>query len=105
MKKINIRKLEQKDGNYYEIESNTLFTGVVKAFYTNGQLEFEETYKNGKLDGPHKSYYENGELLSEGNGEGVYKEYYNNGRIKEEIDENGNYKCYERNGKLAKQII
>lgn len=100
MKKINFNKLEQKKGLYYEIGSDITFTGIVKAFYSNGQLEFEETYKYGKLDGPHKAYYENGELRAEGNGLGAYKEYYNNGRLKEELDEKGNYKYYERNGKL-----
>lgn len=103
MKRMNINELEQKGGIYYEIGSATSFTGIVETFYSNGQLEFKETYKNGKLDGPHKSYYENGELKSEGNGVGVYKEYYNNGRIKEEIDENGSYKRYERNGKLMEK--
>lgn len=103
MKKINIDKLEQKGGIYYEIGSTTSFTGIVRSFYKSGQIEFEETYKNGKLDGPHKAYYENGELRSEGNGVGIYKEYYNNGRLKEEVDENGSYKRYDKDGKLKEK--
>ncbi|MGL5657313.1 MAG: toxin-antitoxin system YwqK family antitoxin [Fusobacteriaceae bacterium] len=103
MKKVNMDKLEQKGGIYYEIGSKTSFTGIAKSFYSSGQPEFEETYKNGKLDGPHKSYYESGELRSEGNGLGKYKEYYSNGKLKEEIDENGSYKRYDKSGNLIEK--
>ena len=36
-------------------------------YWDNGQLESEEKYKNGELDGPSFYYYENGQSQSEEN--------------------------------------
>ena len=37
--------------------------GVVETFYSNGQLESRETYKDGKLDGLREVWDKNGELI------------------------------------------
>ena len=34
-------------------------------FYKNGNIDFEESYKNNKLDGPDVGWYKNGKLESE----------------------------------------
>jgi len=40
--------------------------GGCKKYYENGQLEAEETYRDGKKNGPYKLYTENGQLKEEG---------------------------------------
>ena len=45
------------------------------AYYENGQIEYEENYKNGKLNGNYIKYYENGITHVKGkyiNGNGLY---------------------------------
>ena len=59
-----------------------------RTFNKNGKLRKEETFTNGNLDGPYKSYYENGKLYTEAiyqNGEKVeWKTYYKNGTLESE---------------------
>ena len=72
--------------------------GVYETYYDDSnQLYSVETYKNGQLDGPYQSFYDNGILKEDSNYKngklhGSYKLYYSNG-IKQTI---ANYK----NGKL-----
>jgi antitoxin component YwqK of YwqJK toxin-antitoxin module len=78
-------------------------------YFESGDLRGEVNYKNGKKEGPSKSYYKNGKLSSEqtyrdGKEEGLYREYYENGGLRF-IDtyENGqkiNRKTYNKLGKL-----
>ena len=49
---------------YYE---GALFNGVGFSVYQDGQLEWEENYKDGKKDGLAKYWYENGQLRFEVN--------------------------------------
>ena len=44
--------------------------GLFKEWYENGQLRIERTYKDDKADGLWKEWYENGQLM----GEGKYKD-------------------------------
>ena len=39
-----------------------LFQGRATGYYENGNLEYEENYKDDELDGLVKNYYENGQL-------------------------------------------
>ena len=69
-------------------------------YYENGQILVEGNYKDGKEDGKWVEYYKNGQILVEGNyedgkEEGKWIEYYNSGEKKRE----GNYKDGERDGK------
>ena len=68
---------------------NVYVTGIVKVF-SNGNLEKEVTYENGKKAGLGRFYYENGSLKGEGaykdgKKEGLWKVYYENGNLKWEI--------------------
>ena len=47
--------------------NNIPITGEVQSFYSNGNLESEAKYKDGKTEGVAKIYYENGNLKSEVN--------------------------------------
>ena len=81
---------------------------------TKGQLMSSGLYKNGKMYGPFISYYENGQIQSQGNynynesdiysrKDGVQKYYYENGKIESEsIIKNGveELKFYDKDGNL-----
>ena len=87
--------------------------------YKNGQLIEEEMYKNGKKDGPTKSYHTDGKLNEEvmfKNGEknGYYKRYWYNGQPELSIliegtykngEREGSFKEYKPNGSLKKEDI
>jgi hypothetical protein len=55
--------------------------------FSNGNVQFENNYKNGVLNGPYKAFYESGKLRSEGQ--------YLNGYL------NGIFKTYTKEGRLA----
>ncbi|MGL5126337.1 MAG: toxin-antitoxin system YwqK family antitoxin [Fusobacteriaceae bacterium] len=111
---IDSLQLQERNGIYYKVNEEKGFTGTSIAKYLNGQLAFEETFKNGKLNGIHKQYYENGQLQQEANykngqSDGPYKLYYLNGELKE----NGNYKdgkldgpnkIYYKDGELEREV-
>jgi antitoxin component YwqK of YwqJK toxin-antitoxin module len=77
--------------------------GIYKEYYSNGKLNFEQTYGTtpntyGKLYGPFKNYNTRGILISEGIYEdglisGYFNEYYDSGAIRLET--------YYRNGKIS----
>jgi len=60
-----------KDVVPYQFDDITIIKegmeGIWKRWDENGQLFSEITYKNGKLDSKHTSYYENGQKREEGN--------------------------------------
>ena len=89
----------------YQIDEN--FTGQVIKKYKNGQVKSIENFKNGKLNGEFKEFFENGSLFQVGtfkNGdiENV-KAFYENGNLKFEQklkNRKGKYRGYYPNGKL-----
>ncbi len=71
--------------------------GTWRWWYESGQLQSEETYKNGKLDGTTwREWYESGQLQSEetyknGKLDGTWREWYESGQLKyERTYKNGN---------------
>jgi antitoxin component YwqK of YwqJK toxin-antitoxin module len=61
---------------------------VISIKYPSGKPAYDETYKNGVLDGAQRIYYENGNICSEyqygsGGYHGEYKTYYSNGNVSE----------------------
>ena len=89
----------------YQIDEN--FTGQVIKKYKNGQVKSIENFKNGKLNGEFKEFFENGSLFQIGtfkNGdmENV-KAFYENGNLKFKQnlkDRKGKYRGYYPNGML-----
>lgn len=53
-------KLYYKDGLMYEENSYTPFTGITVAYFSNGVLESEVTWYEGRTEGLVKEYYDNG---------------------------------------------
>lgn len=89
-------KVEKRWGLYYEVNSETPFTGKGTLwFYENGQKQDEYEYRDGKEDGKFTYWYENGQKMEEGeirNGEmkGKFTSWYRNGqkKIEEEYRDN-----------------
>ena len=78
------------------------------------QLEWKETYKDGKEDGPYEWYYENGQLSEKGTynegeeDEKVKYTYYGYGQLKEKKSfkdgkKNGPFEWYNRGGQLVEK--
>jgi TonB family protein len=100
--------------------------GLIKSFYSNGNVESEINFKNNVREGEAKFYYENGNIKEEriyvnGRVEGLVKIYSESGKLKEVFviengrregptnlfDENRNYlsDVYYEAGKLVVQPI
>ena len=63
--------------------------GVIKKYYENGNIEYEENYINGNLSGKWYRFYDTGELWQEVNCannsfQGLFTTYYKNGNKKSE---------------------
>ena len=89
----------------YQIDEN--FTGQVIKKYKSGQVKSIENFKNGKLNGEFKEFFENGSLFQIGtfkNGDMKnIKVFYENGKLKFEQnlkDRKGKYRGYYPNGML-----
>ena len=90
-----------------------LFTGVAFDVYSEGQLKFEGTYKDGKEDGLYQYWYENGQLRfkvtsKDGKEDGLFQYWYENGQLKFERTykdgkKNGLYQRWDENGALIEQ--
>ncbi|MCX5777055.1 MAG: hypothetical protein NTX32_05450 [Candidatus Firestonebacteria bacterium] len=71
--------------------------GVVKAFYDDGKLKEEWTFKDNKRNGPAKMYYRNGQVYWEvnyinGKIDGMERTYYESGKKEQEnMYKNGKY--------------
>ena len=59
VKEVSFDQLITREDLFYEKFSEIPFTGNLLSFYENGQLEYKGTYKDGKLNGIAKTYYEN----------------------------------------------
>jgi len=103
-KRVLIDELENKSENWLEsvmYYQGELFTGIGYVVYDNGQLQAEQSYTKGELNGAWKEWYKDGEIWSEGNYKegkehGVEKWWHQNGELKFKGDYN--------NGELVSQI-
>ena len=64
---VNRDELEEREGIIYLKGSDTPYTGKSFDFYENGQMESEECYKDGKLDGLSTSWFKSGQKKNETN--------------------------------------
>jgi antitoxin component YwqK of YwqJK toxin-antitoxin module len=55
-------QLLYRDGLFYEVNSQTPFTGSSVWYYESGQLKIKANYRKGKRHGLSEWYYENGQL-------------------------------------------
>ena len=64
-KELEISKLQEHAGLFYEEGKSEPFTGKAVRYYPNGQKEEEKNFKDGKSDGLFVGWYENGQKLEE----------------------------------------
>ena len=106
-KKWNGKGFDKKGNVTYELNNGC---GIVKEYYDNGNLEYEEEYLNGESNGKIKEYDFNGDLIFIGEYKdnkrwnGIEKKYVNIHKLKYEREyingeKKGMFKEYE-NGKL-----
>ena len=84
-KVINLEQLVERDGIWYEVNSEVGFTGRAVTTYENGQKKYEGTCKNGEWVGKRTAWYENGQKKYEatsknGEMEGKHSQWYENGQ-------------------------
>ena len=109
-------QLVEREGIFYEISSQTPFTGTVVEFHDNGQLKEQGFFKDGKLYGPWEFYYKNGQLKQKGSFvDGKpdeqyesYESYYESGQLSfkgsyKHGKQDGLWESYHENGKLNSQ--
>jgi antitoxin component YwqK of YwqJK toxin-antitoxin module len=104
-----------KEQYYVRIDrkGNQAGDGRYSSWYADGQVQAEETYKNGKLEGLFTTWYENGKMQVKGtykNGklEGLFTTWYENGQMQMEgTYKNGNleglFTLWDRNGLKQKE--
>ena len=85
---IHISKTVQFEGKIYLLDSNDPFSGILFNEYSNGQREYEGSYKKGVPNGMLIYYFDNGFKMREGrlkNGspKGRWTYYNSDGSIKE----------------------
>ena len=88
---VHISKTVQFEGKIYLINSDDPFSGTLFNEYSNGQREYEGSYKKGVPNGMLIYYFDNGFKMREGrlkNGspKGRWTYYNSDGSIKEIID-------------------
>lgn len=64
-REIDYSQIQEKDGLSYAVAEDKPYSGKVTEFYPNGQLEIERSFVNGEPDGLVRYWYENGQLAYE----------------------------------------
>ena len=101
---------EEEGFNRIEMYDDVESTGIIRGYYSDGEIYFEEEYLKGEKVGVWKEWYQNGNLKWERGYnvilDGVYNEYYENGNPKElgnfkQSMRIGDWKEYDSNGNLT----
>lgn len=82
--------MEQKDGIYYEKDTNIKSNGIWESYYESRALQYGWNHKDDKLNGITKEYYESGTVKKEwnykdGKPNGISKNYYESGTVVIEV--------------------
>jgi antitoxin component YwqK of YwqJK toxin-antitoxin module len=96
---VDASRLVARNDTFYEINSDTPFTGVSLTYHENGQVNDRVTFKDGKQNGLFEGYYENGQLavtvnLKNDKDDGLLESYREDGTL----DFRMNYKDGELDG-------
>jgi len=86
-KVIDIKRIQDRNGVFYEVDSEEPFTGKAVQYYKNGQKVTEAQLKEGMYHGISTNWYENGQKMTEMNYEngkknGLTTLWYENGQKK-----------------------
>jgi len=109
-KEVPSDQLVERDGVYYEVNSQTPFTGTTFSNWDNGQLKYKGKFIDGKHDGLHESFHESGQLWStkkfiDGKEDGLHEDYHENGQLwmksnYKDGNLDGVYENYDEKGQL-----
>ena len=87
---VPLDSLVERNGITYQVNSDKPYSGKAIEYYANGQAEYIETYKKGKI-AQEEQYYENGQLEWRWSCEGgiendmcpyeEYVDYWENGQL------------------------
>jgi antitoxin component YwqK of YwqJK toxin-antitoxin module len=96
---VSFGNLVERHGVFYEVNSQTPFTGIVVEYHDNGQLKQKVNLKDGRGDGLYESFHKNGQLesignLKDGKQYGLAEWYLENGQLVSKR----NYKDGEKDG-------
>ncbi len=100
-KVLEFRGVDNAGGAIYYYQGKP-FTGIIEAFYDNGNLEDEAEYSEGHIGGVQRKYHQNGQLEEE-----YYKYFGRLDKYYKEWDENGNLIAHSIyvDGKEAERIL
>ena len=86
---------------------------VERSYFSNGNVEYEAEFINGKLDGLSRVWLEDGTLISEseysnGHPHGIWMQYHPNGTIKHKLHyeygkKNSDEKWFYENGQIKSE--
>ncbi|OHV44670.1 hypothetical protein BCD48_24565 [Pseudofrankia sp. BMG5.36] len=88
-----VRSVDIDDIDYtddlFVVYEGELFTGEAVGYHANGQLRKIETYGNGRLRGPERTFHPDGSIKSEywnvdGARDGIGRTWYPNGQLESE---------------------
>ena len=112
---VNISKTVHREGIRYYVNSKKTFSGIVELKHKNDKVSGRTSYKNGILNGPCLTWYDNGQKESQvnfkdGEFEGLYSQWHRNGQrfsesrfVSGELIE-GSEKYWNTNGELVNSI-
>jgi len=110
-KEVSSDMVVERNGLTYEVNSEIPFSGKAVEFFEGGEVKSKSTsYKDGKLDGVLRIWFENGQISSEdsykdGLMHGTSGEWYDNGQKKMDMKfkdglESGDTRVWYENGQL-----
>ena len=93
--KENEVNLVERQGIWFEVNSQEPFTGVAEDFFRNGQLRAKVEMKAGLYDGLVETYFESGQLEQRANFkaglyDGLFEEFFESGQLAQKINMKAN---------------
>ena len=111
---IDKKKLYKKEGEFYTIKGDKLYTGMCKVYYSSGKVKEIWALKDGKKDGKARTFYASGVLESvqhfeKGEFHGKFIKYQSNGFKEAETHfvrgiEHGEFTAYYKTGEVQKRL-
>ena len=111
---LNLTNLGTEEKPLYYF-NDALFTGIAFENYYSGQLLFERSYKDGKLDGLAQVWWENGRLQGtaewkDGKQDGLTQIWWENGFIRAKTnwkdgEQNGLSQAWSKDGQLMYELM
>ena len=109
-------ELLKKGDTYFKKSDNQPFTGVLKNFFSTGEISVIDHFKDGKQHGEFKSFHKNGNISMKGNffegkQNGDWYEYYEDGALywklnyKNGLKKDGLFEMFHQNGKLRSKVF